>query len=291
MANLCALGMKSLAVHEEIEGGSSARVEESFRAVGDRIPKLIIEKVEPKEKVAGPWTFYDMNVSDMNMSQSNFLWAVDIEAGYEGAIDKDAVKKHMAESEYCNLPEPIRPKTYYAIGYTMNLAIVPTEDKKHHIIKAYEFAARQKPSAIKSRIATGRLFMIDNGETANKYMGVRVFQHMFERLGGLTFVHWEWPSKEPGGKAARQDSDDYREKRLQGFRHIQFKGPNANNLNQMQPFWQRNFLTSDVRHNAAPDIGCQEIPLEKKQSFGDQNQPIGTFLAPFWHQPIPGSLQ
>ena len=131
----------------------------------------------------------------------------------------------MAKSEHHNLPEGIRPKTDYHIGYTMSLAIVPTADGTHHIVKAYEFASRQKPATIKKMLATGDLFMIDIGETSNKYAGTRVFQYLFERLGGLSFVHWEWPSKEPAPKNADKDYDEHRRKRQYGFKFIREKGP------------------------------------------------------------------
>ena len=272
MANLVALGMKSLGVHIETDGATSEKVEDAFHAVEGIVSK---EEGDVFAHPGGTGALqpHDMNIAPMNMSQHSYGYAVELVDGYEGEVDKAKLDPILKAGNYNELPELIKPKTDVGFGFFMSLAFVPQPDGKTLVVKLYSFSKRQTPKIIKDRLASGDLFMVDNGETANKMVGLRVFHYLFERLGGLQYRYWSWPT--PVAKEKSKDKSDEKmstdqkmQKLQEGFDYIEKHCPKANLKNSFTVWTEMHVIDEKT-----PIFGWRkELVKESLTNYAKSNQ-------------------
>ena len=152
--------MESFGDHIEKEGATSHVVLEAFDAVRGAVTKELTDVDSCKcdgECVCAPGRVvpHDMNMSPMNMQQSNFGYAVDLLESYEGDVSKAVLDPTMKEGMYDDLPGLLKPQTHLGVGYTMSMTILPQEGGKHLVVKLYSFCKRQRPQFTKEKVAQG----------------------------------------------------------------------------------------------------------------------------------------
>jgi hypothetical protein len=228
MANLVAGGLLSLRVHMEEEGGGSEHIIEAWEAVyGLKLRNLSVP-MPSGPGPAGPGSFKDLPIVPLLPAQQNATHIIEVITDCDVKFNLDSVKKLMANSQYDELPSPLKPKAKLEVGYTMQLAIVPQEGApdKDIIIKHYKFTKPIGVDVFKSRLqqADGILFALD--KTTDWFRGFMVFQLLFERLGGLRFTYYAWPTQQVGRDKTKKlkSQDEIRA----AYQFMKDEGPRTN---------------------------------------------------------------
>ena len=113
---------------------------------------------------------------------------------WDGKLDdevKRAIACHMEAGKYDDLPEPLSPKQQWEIPYTMQLAIVPADDK-FHVVKHFMFENKQILRHVQNRLARGVLYLPCWWQH-NPHATKKIFQRIWENLGGFQVRYCVWP--------------------------------------------------------------------------------------------------
>ena len=254
MANSPCGGMKTLAVSQGQPGATDVIIEETFKKV-DGLKARFIDK-DPVVKLEAPVVneLGDLPVSQFQeIKKETGKWAVDIVHEWNGSFDsaartviKDLAKSYgkadwfttwdgqyneddvlkgliageMVKGRYNALPNPFKPKGILDTPYTMELAVSPVSSGKWHITKVFIFEDRTKMRAVDENLKQGILCGL-SWWSANTFAAKKIFQKLFEGLGGFQVRYCLWP----GEDHEPVDLD----KIAAGYAFMRSRGPISNN--------------------------------------------------------------
>ncbi|CAK0844308.1 unnamed protein product, partial [Prorocentrum cordatum] len=173
MANVPALGMKSLKVHLEVEGADSEKIVQVF------------------DRVRG----HDSGCKKVKH-------AVAVVLNYQGDIDLAAAREAMLVNDYNGLPEPLRPRTGREALYTMQVVLAPPGDGEGaDIIKYFLFSGPQPLVDVESRLLCDGevLDALSWGKGGDVKTPWKVLVYMMDRLSGTHF-RYHLPPQAKGAK-------------------------------------------------------------------------------------------
>lgn len=159
-----------------------------MEAVGPLVLRELDTPIVVKE-VAGPMVPSDLPLQHVQAASIVPLkHAVDLVAEYVGELDLDVLKSLMSQGKWSELPEPVRPKVPLPEGARCQIAVIPCPGSadKFTIIKHLVFAGRCKVSYILQYVTSDlKKITWEHPKT-----GIKVWQHFFDRLGGLRASCW-----------------------------------------------------------------------------------------------------
>ena len=209
MANLPALGMKSLKAHLELEGADSGKIKDVYERVrGNDVVPMYRTATHPEIFQDDPPALYKVHDLPLMPSEGSkkMKHAIAVVLGYQGEINVDAVRDAMLVNDYNGLPEPLRPKTDWEALYTMQLALVPVpHGEGTDIVKYYAFSVPQSVTDIQNRLVLDHevLYAVSWGKGGDVKTPWKVFVYMMDRLGGTHF-RYHLPPQEKGDKEKKK---------------------------------------------------------------------------------------
>ena len=136
---------------------------------------------------------------------------VDVIIGHDERFDEEVIKRNVVDGEMDALPAICQPPVGAAvINHFSQTAFVKRSDGKYDIVRFITFQTgatggkAMGPAAVTHK--HGELYIINYG--ANKHNGKRVFQYLFQRLGGFQIRHWKFEGAEDNRFAAASDDMD-----------------------------------------------------------------------------------
>ena len=170
---------------------AAAPVPMSYQRAKDSVDGLLLRKL-PRPRFVPPTPsicdFGDLPLRDFSATTAKCKVVVDIIAGYTDAVDIESIKQCALDGELEGLPAVCRPPAgAHAVNHCVQMAFVPNDHGTHTVVKHITFESDGIQGTVKGSLAAthqhGTLHFIQYGP--NLKTGKKVFQFLFEQLGGL----------------------------------------------------------------------------------------------------------
>ena len=175
------------------------------------------------------------------------------------------------------LPHPFAPLTQFKVGFTMQLAIIPPEGVNFEdaatflVLKHYNFSDAHSVPLIKEKIKQPSGLLFGFCRCPDWFQSERVFQYMFERLGGVLWSYKQWPQTGPTIIETKTISE-----RQEGWKFIREKGPRSDYENQFMEWTDLN-VNSDTPIKGWPEAKVT-IALKNYQRGRQNAKPIDRWI-------------
>ena len=192
MANVPALGMKSLEVHLEVQGADSAKIFEVFDRVRSGVVPTYHTESQPQMFQDDPPALFSVGEMPIKLAGESrkTKHAVGIILNHTEDIDISLAREAMLVNNYGGLPQPLRPSSDWEVLYTMQVVLAPSSTGDGtDILKYYMFPQPQPLGQIETRLIAEHevLHLIDWGQGGDVKTPWKVFLYMLDRMGGTHF--------------------------------------------------------------------------------------------------------
>ena len=178
-------------------------------------------------------------------------FCIDILLDWEGEINREVLESLARGGNFDQMPDPFKPKApIEGLGYYMQVSAREKTPKVWDIVKHYTFDEPHKYTFIKDRIIQGDMCLI-NWWKANTFGTKKIFQKIFEGLGGFQILFSKWAV----GEEESVLSDD---KRAAGYEYVRKHGPNSNNSGEWVEWADRK-----THDEASPVYGWPEAKIKE----------------------------
>lgn len=231
MANLPALGMKSLGEFMGIEGVDASLIQEAYDSIQNRkmkqttsVQKVLLESDNRQDE---PTRVIDLNIKDMSDAAAG-RHIIDVVHDFEGELPVPDIISKLKANDYKGLPPPLCEKSEAYFTYIMNVNICKQDNGKLSVVKWYIFDQKQRIADLQDILIYGLAYQPSWVAPAHNITVKKVLLCLFQRLPGTTVLYMNWVGDENRKEETVYDA----EKRHEGWKFIRDCGPKANNLNQ-----------------------------------------------------------
>ena len=138
----------------------------------------------------------DLTIKDFHAG-ANYKHVVDIITNHDATFTEADVKKCLIDGELENLPAIAKPPpSAIPVNHFAQIAFVEISAHKWHVVKLITFISASEKGMVKGSLAAtyrhGEMHAINFG--SNNKDGKRVFQYLFQELGGFQIRQWELQS-------------------------------------------------------------------------------------------------
>ena len=219
----------------EEPGANSSQILEAWKEVeGFKLES------KPTAKQIGPAkasivSYKDFLIRSESCDRKSLKTYLEIQCGVSGeGVDWKGISAAMQDGRYKDLPSPFGPRTNFEVAYTLQLAIVPTtqgvaflDATSFDIIKHYSFNETHATPLLKEKVKQEAGLMFEFQRIPDWLGMERVFQYLFERVGGMIYSYKLWPMEVQGKTKSMKPGA-----RRAGWAFIRDKGPRSNNMKQ-----------------------------------------------------------
>ena len=212
----------------------------------------------------GTVTIDDFPFKEARTNAQNLTHFFDVIRGADGAFDYKAIKNSVGDGNFDALPGPLHTQVPMALGkYHLQCAIIPKDDNKVDIIKAFSFVDQKVSHRQIAPLIRGELkvFDWDGRVPAEVRKGT---QFLFHALGGFQFTtHFLKDCSRPAKATSSHELDTREEKRLltedeinKGFEFIL-----AASEQQMTKFQLLRWIKVQQNSRSSPVFGWSKMEI------------------------------